>query len=266
MRIRIISFSPTGNSRTAASAFASRFTDAQISCSDITCSDPEDSERMIDEDLVILASPVYEGKIPSLAQQRLSLFQGNSSMSVCMVTYGMIEFGSSLLQLEGLCGQISLEPVLSIAVPARHSYSTPEAPLGRDRPSVKELQLLKGPVTIASQTPDATPLLARLAPEDSIRFIAGIPGIDALRCISCGRCLRSCPAQAISLPDYAIDRGSCIRCYACIAVCPVDARRGALHFTWLRKKLFRHIDTAQASPEFFRPACSPNTELPAIFR
>jgi ech hydrogenase subunit F len=49
--------------------------------------------------------------------------------------------------------------------------------------------------------------------------------IDTARCISCGLCMRKCPAEAICVlkdnKTWQIDRLRCVVCNACVEVCPV---------------------------------------------
>lgn len=47
-------------------------------------------------------------------------------------------------------------------------------------------------------------------------------------CISCGRCARECPTQAIPEDFLTTHHGECIVCRRCVAVCPV----GAVHFSF----------------------------------
>lgn len=45
-------------------------------------------------------------------------------------------------------------------------------------------------------------------------------------CISCGECVRECPADAIDNLDsgnYHIHKNLCADCKACLDVCPVNA-------------------------------------------
>jgi len=48
---------------------------------------------------------------------------------------------------------------------------------------------------------------------------------DGSRCISCGICVKKCPAQAIVLAKEAktwqIDRFRCVVCNSCVDTCPV---------------------------------------------
>src|SRR5690606_6868112 len=49
--------------------------------------------------------------------------------------------------------------------------------------------------------------------------------IDVTRCISCGMCMKKCPAEALCVDKEAktwtIDRLRCVVCNSCIEVCPV---------------------------------------------
>ena len=49
--------------------------------------------------------------------------------------------------------------------------------------------------------------------------------IDVGRCISCGLCMKKCPAEAICVvrdeKTWQIDRLRCVVCNACVEVCPV---------------------------------------------
>ena len=57
--------------------------------------------------------------------------------------------------------------------------------------------------------------------------------IEQDSCVGCGRCARSCPADAIvktdytapgkKLPSYQIDAGKCVKCGACMATCKLKA-------------------------------------------
>ena len=50
--------------------------------------------------------------------------------------------------------------------------------------------------------------------------------IDAEKCTGCGRCLRKCPAEAISgakKEPHVIDQEKCIKCGTCLELCKFDA-------------------------------------------
>lgn len=52
------------------------------------------------------------------------------------------------------------------------------------------------------------------------------PDFDSNTCIHCLRCVKICPAKALTHSDrIMIDTDKCIRCYCCAEVCPADAVR-----------------------------------------
>ncbi len=54
------------------------------------------------------------------------------------------------------------------------------------------------------------------------------PTFDPAKCISCGQCVRACPAKALTLPSRTIpvlDKKTCIGCACCHEVCPKGAIR-----------------------------------------
>lgn len=51
------------------------------------------------------------------------------------------------------------------------------------------------------------------------------PDVIKKKCISCGKCMRNCPKQAIKMVNGypVIDRSKCIKCYCCQEFCPKGA-------------------------------------------
>ncbi len=51
------------------------------------------------------------------------------------------------------------------------------------------------------------------------------PSFGSTKCVLCQRCVRICPAHALSIRDkrVVIDTRSCVRCYCCHEMCPVGA-------------------------------------------
>ena len=50
------------------------------------------------------------------------------------------------------------------------------------------------------------------------------PRFDDAKCVHCLRCMKICPAKALSHNDrIEIDTHKCIRCYCCAEMCPADA-------------------------------------------
>ena len=54
---------------------------------------------------------------------------------------------------------------------------------------------------------------------------AGKPNVDADICIGCGKCVKNCAHEAISMTgkNAFIDHNKCLGCGRCIGICPMDA-------------------------------------------
>lgn len=62
-----------------------------------------------------------------------------------------------------------------------------------------------------------------------VQGLGGFPEIDNLKCTKCGRCIKSCPAMAMSLEAVVrVSHDRCIRCGLCESRCPVTAIFGVL--------------------------------------
>ncbi|NMA72899.1 MAG: 4Fe-4S binding protein [Bacteroidales bacterium] len=78
-----------------------------------------------------------------------------------------------------------------------------------------------------------------------------IPSGDR-NCTVCGKCVRNCPTQAISLENpRKTDKTRCISCGRCIYVCPENSRqfRGILYSMVYKK--FTRTYTDRKEPEMF---------------
>jgi uncharacterized protein (DUF362 family)/Pyruvate/2-oxoacid:ferredoxin oxidoreductase delta subunit len=65
-----------------------------------------------------------------------------------------------------------------------------------------------------------------------IRMLSVKPRINNKKCVKCGMCVKSCPAQAIDGIKFKIDDKKCIICFCCRELCKYDAVERKESFLW----------------------------------
>lgn len=178
-------------------------------------------------DLVIFAAPVYAGRIPPLAAQRLAGVKGNGQKAVAIVVYGNRDYDDALLELCDIAVQQGFEVVAAGAFIGEHCIFTRVAtsrPDPDDRIRIQEFAR-KVKETLAT---DIRLDLKKVKGNRPYKKIAGVPlhpKVDKKLCNGCGTCVRECPAGAIPMDNpRATDGSKCITCCRCIQYCPQNAR------------------------------------------
>lgn len=250
IRIHTVFFSPTGTSKKIAASVAQGLSGGAIPVTAIDLTHAATQEIVLSRDTVaVIAAPVYGGRIPPTALERLRTVRGAGTPAVVIALYGNRAFESAAGQLAEFAAAQGFVPVAAAAFVGEHSYSTPATPIAAGRPDAQDLaaaadfggnvrQRLAAdhtePVDANRLKTPRTPLPAMLR---FVGFYLGnrlrqkrnpvvrLPACDARRCIGCGRCAALCPTQAISPDDPAhTEPTRCLRCCACVKGCAVGAR------------------------------------------
>lgn len=181
------------------------------------------------DDVVIIGIPVYGGRVPALALERLRKFRGGGARAVLVASYGNRAFEDALLELYDSARECGFKPIAAAACIAEHTIA-PTIAAGRpDREDIASIEEFAGAVKGV--------LTNNRAGEASELAIPGnrpyreyspkpLPQTVNDNCIECGQCAARCPSGAIDAADIRIvDQDKCICCMACINVCPTDARQ-----------------------------------------
>lgn len=233
-------FSPCHNTETVVKTISNRISkelELPISTYDFTTPPSRIDELNFDEnDIVIIGTPVYAGRIPNkiLPYVQASI-HGNRSLCICAVTFGNRSFDDALGELGYLMKKNGFIVSGGAAVVSEHSFA-PE--LASGRPNTEDINeidifaqkivskinadLLEEPVFPGEIPPTKYYRPLKENGEPAV-FLKAVPVTDKTLCSDCGICQKVCPMGVIA-KDPSITLGACIKCQACIKACPNKAR------------------------------------------
>lgn len=234
-QVRLVYFSPTGTTQKVLEGIAKGIRTENVEHIDLT--PPGTTKQTIppfSDELVIIGSPVYGGRLPVTAVKRFRQLTGKRTIAIPVVVYGNRAFDDALLELRDLSIELGFNPVAAAAFIGEHSFATADVPIARGRPDGLDLlqavdfgTRIEGTVK-ALRSPDAQADLkipGRFPYEGGARSMTVAPVSKEGACVLCGTCASTCPTGAIQTEEsVATSMELCIRCCACIKNCPEGAR------------------------------------------
>ncbi len=223
MGLYTIIFSPTGTTKKVADTLASAIADHHTEV-DLSNNRSFSDMAFTGEDLCILAVPVYGGRVPCTAANRLKKLSGDQAKAVLVAVYGNRAFEDALVELQDLAESSGFSVVAGVAAVAEHSIVRE---IAHGRPDNADLQSLRGMGKTIRASLNRFAAL-ELPGNRPYRVYNPIP-IDievSENCVRCGSCAAVCPVGAISKENPSLPASSaCISCMRCVAVCPIHARQ-----------------------------------------
>lgn len=221
-QIAVVSFSPTGSTLKVAKTIASVW---GADNEQFDLSKANFLPTVCQSDIAVIAMPVYAGRVPAVAIERLRRLTTKKTRAITVVVYGNRAYEDALLELNDEARSLGFDIVASAAVVAEHSVV---GELATGRPNELDMQNLQSFARLVKLKIDRGETTSIEVPGNR-PYREGMktpvtPQVSAA-CVGCRLCVRMCPTQAISMADpKQTESDKCILCMRCIKNCPVKAR------------------------------------------
>lgn len=221
-KVSKIYFSPSGTTKRVVDQIAKNF-ELDNETYDLLSFD--DSKKF-DNELVIVGMPVFDGRIPKMAKERLSNIKGNNTKAVAVINYGNLGYGDALLELVDVLKENNFDVIGATTTVSRHSLFNE---IASDRPNESDMVQLSD---------FSNKLIEKLesGSENEI-FVSGQKpfkdyvnhdftlNCDEDLCVYCNDCVYTCPVEAIDEDDpIQTNMDLCNTCSLCIDICSENAR------------------------------------------
>ncbi len=194
------------------------------------------------DDVLVLAAPVYGGRLPQAVAQRFRELKGPGIKSIAMVVFGNRDYDDALLELTDILTEGGFDVIGAGAFVARHSIFPKVAAARPDDEDIRSVTKFAAQCRKTIENGCTGQLKVKgKHPYKKTAAVGLCPVGDPRRCDRCLRCVKKCPVGAISDSDPCkTDSKLCISCGRCISVCPTHTR----HYEGVKYKLVGAIFTA----------------------
>lgn len=226
MKISTLFFSATYTTHRIVGHVAKRISD-EVAEYDITNVGPKDEIVVPKEDLLIVGIPVYAGRVPALAVERIRKFKGEGTPAIAIAVYGNRDFDDALLELSDILAENGFQVISAGAFIAQHSIFPKVGAHRPDSDDYLQMNVFADesnkilnknrekllPIHVPGNRPYKVPGSIPVYP-------SGTSG-----CKECGKCAELCPVGAIPKEEpKKVDEEKCIKCGRCVVVCPTRSR------------------------------------------
>lgn len=191
------------------------------------------TNQEVTQDVAIIGSPVYAGRLPSVMLARFKQIRGNGRPAVIVVVYGNRAYEDALIELRDIAIEVGFRPIAAGAFIGEHSYSTSDLPIAKGRPDADEMltarnfgKAIRNKIMTEISNPIELLQVPGNFPYKEIQMLSGIaPSVNEALCSRCGKCVLVCPTAAIEKENpINTAKDLCVRCCACIKACPSNAK------------------------------------------
>jgi NAD-dependent dihydropyrimidine dehydrogenase PreA subunit len=230
-KIKLVYYSPTGTGKRTVEAIGKGM-GIEYDVIDLTLPDSAlKSYTLAKDEMAIIAAPVYSGRIPQVAIDRIKKVKGDGSPAVLVAVYGNRAFDDALIELKDITGELGFKAVAGAAFIGQHSFDAEETPIATGRPdSVDISKAMDFGAKVMEKVNGLNEILDLEVPGDRPYRKGGggdprSPETDPNSCILCGMCARVCPTGCVDVSDIVVtQKEKCTACTACVQNCPTGAR------------------------------------------
>ena len=251
MNIYQIIFSPTGGTRRVSEVLChgmdveSVVTDLCVKSADIRLPD------IHEDDLAVIAMPVYAGRVPALAVERLRMVKAHGARCVVVAVFGNRAYDDALLEMQDIASETGFRVIAAVAAVAEHSIIRK---YGKGRPDADDEQTLQNfgaDIMRKAGSDDST--MPQVPGNRPYKKGGKVPQPQGRRgCNGCGVCAKHCPADAIPLTaPKTVDAARCISCMKCVSVCPTGARGIGLIMNYLATQGLKKVCATRKENELY---------------
>ncbi|MGN0213843.1 MAG: 4Fe-4S binding protein [Muribaculaceae bacterium] len=251
MNIHQIIFSPTGGTRRVSEILCqgmgteSVVTDLCVKATDIQL------PNINADDLAVIAMPVFAGRVPALAVERLRMVNPHWAKCVVVAVFGNRAYDDALLEMQDVATEMGFRVIAAVGAVAEHSIIRK---YGKGRPDADDEQMLRQfGSDIMRKAEEGNFTMPQVPGNRPYKQGGQVPQPKGRRgCNRCGVCARQCPADAIPYADpKTVDTAKCISCMKCVSVCPNGARGIGAMMTFLATQKLKKVCTTRKENELY---------------
>lgn len=254
----VVYFTGTDTTKVYASTFAKHF--PRITTMHSLRYDNPIEKTFSANELLVLASPVFGGYLPSFVWEQLENVQGTQTPAVLLAVYGARDYDNALLEMDTKLSEKGFVTVAAAALVARHSIVTNIAP---HRPSGKDLSEVERFTRSIFHYLEDLDSIEDIPPFHFKGNLEGHPAKNPApqpdeNCNDCRMCAAECPTGAITRDHLReTDESKCISCMRCVEYCPFDARHASEAVMERAKAFLSKTANPTKQNEYFLPENEP---------
>jgi NAD-dependent dihydropyrimidine dehydrogenase PreA subunit len=230
-KVKLVYFSPTGTGKKTVNEIAAGI-GFDTDTIDLTRPDADlNSYKLEKDELAIFAVPVYGGRVPQTALDRLETVRGDNTPAVLVAAYGNRAYEDALLELHNTTKELGFKTIAGAVFIGQHSFDAEETPIATGRPDAEDLKKAhEFGAKVLEKIKGMDEVLEIDVPgNDPYRERGGgdprSPETDEATCTLCGTCASVCPTGCVEVSDVVkTQKDQCIACTACVQSCPTGAR------------------------------------------